>query len=87
MRLKGWENAATAKVMRRIAETAAFPPKGVWRFFGEGYSGMVVGFKGKAGAGGLYAFVMGIRFLYGGNCAPALIPLVQPGEKTGRPGA
>jgi hypothetical protein len=53
MRLKGRENAATAKLMRRMAEAAAVPPKGVWRYLGKNYVGMVVGFKGKAGAGRL----------------------------------
>ena len=80
MRLKGRENAAKVKVMRHIAEAAAVPPKGVWRSLGKEYPGMVVGFKGKAGAGRLYALPYGIRLLFGGNCAPALIPLVQPGK-------
>jgi hypothetical protein len=74
------ENAATVKVMRRMAEAAAVPPEGVWRFLGKNRAGMVVGFKGKAGAGRLYALPYGIRPLFGGNCAPALTPLVQPGK-------
>ena len=55
MRLKGRENATKVKVMWHIAEAAAVPPKGVWRSLGKKYPGMVVGFKGKAGAGRLYA--------------------------------
>jgi hypothetical protein len=78
MRLKGRENAATAQLMQHIAEAAAVPPKGVRRVVGKNHAGMVVGFKGKAGAGRFYALSYGIRLLYGGNCAPALIPLVQP---------
>jgi hypothetical protein len=66
--------------MRRMAEAAAVPPKGVWRFLGKNHAGMVVGFKGKAGAGRFYVFLWGILLLFGGNCAPALIPLVQPGK-------
>jgi hypothetical protein len=73
-------NAATVKLMRRIAEAAAVPPKGVRRFWGKNHTGMVVGFKGKAGAGKFYAFLGETRLLLGGNCAPALIPLVQPGK-------
>jgi hypothetical protein len=79
MRLNGRENAATVKLMRCMAETAAIPLKGVWRFLGEGYLGMVVGFKGKAGAGRLCLTKRDMA-LNGGNCAPALIPLVQPGK-------
>jgi hypothetical protein len=59
MRLMGRENAATVKVMWHIVEAAAIPPKGVWRFLGRDYPGMVVGFKGKAGAGRLYALPWG----------------------------
>jgi hypothetical protein len=80
MRLKGREAVAAVKLMRRIAEAAAVPPKGVRRFLGKNHAGMVVGFKGKAGAGRLYTLPHGIRLLLGGNCAPALIPLVQPGK-------
>jgi hypothetical protein len=78
MRLMERENAAAVKLMRHIAEAAAVPPKGVWRFWGKNSVGMVVGFKGKAGAGRFYAFLWGTWLLFGGNCAPALIPLVQP---------
>jgi hypothetical protein len=71
---------AVTKLMRRITEAAAIPPKGVWRFSGKSHTGMVVGFKGKAGAGRLCSFPTGIRLLFGGNGAPALTPLVQPGK-------
>jgi hypothetical protein len=67
MRLRGRENVAAVKVMRHIAEAAAVPPKGVRRFRGKNHAGMVVGFKGKAVAGRLYAFLVGIRLLFGGN--------------------
>jgi hypothetical protein len=49
MRLKERECAAIGKVMWNMAEAAAVPPKGIWRFWEEGYSGMVVGFKGRQG--------------------------------------
>jgi hypothetical protein len=57
MRLKERENTATVKLMRRIAEAAVVPPKGVRWFLGKNHTGMVVGFKGKAGAGRFYAFL------------------------------
>jgi hypothetical protein len=50
MRLKGREAVATVNVMRHIAEAAAVTLKGVRRFWERTYPGMVVGFKGKAGA-------------------------------------
>jgi hypothetical protein len=59
MRLKERENAATVEVMRRMAEAAAVPPKGVRRFLGKNHTGMVVGFKGKAGAGEIVCFTYG----------------------------
>jgi hypothetical protein len=80
MRLKEGENVATVKLMRHIAEAAAVPPKTIWRFWGKSHVEMVVGFKGKAGAGRFYTFLLGTQLLFGGNCAPALIPLVQPGK-------
>jgi hypothetical protein len=85
MRLKGRVSVAAVKVMRCIAEAAAVPPKGVWRFLGKNDMGMVVGFKGKAGAGRLCVLPYGIRMLPGESCAPALIPLVQPGKMPGGP--
>jgi hypothetical protein len=81
MRLKGRENAAAVKLMRRIAEAAAVPRKGYGGFGERTMRRMVVGFKGKAGAGRFYVFLWGTRLLFGGNCAPALIPLVQPGKR------
>jgi hypothetical protein len=51
MRLNGRENAVTVNTMRSIAEKSTVPLKGVRRFWGRTYPGMVVGFKGKAGAG------------------------------------
>jgi hypothetical protein len=80
MRLMERKNAAKVKVMRHTAEAAAVPPKGVWRFWEGNHVGMVVGFKGKAGAGRYYAFLWGTRLLFGRNYAPALISLVQPGK-------
>jgi hypothetical protein len=50
MRLNGREAVATVTVRRHIAKVAAVPLKGVRRFWGRTYPGMVVGFKGKAGA-------------------------------------
>ena len=81
MRLKGRENAAKVKVMRHIAEAAAVPPKGVWRFLGRDYSGMVVGFKGKAGAGRLYALPYGDMVIVWRELCPCLNPLGSTGKR------
>jgi hypothetical protein len=70
MWLKEGENEATAKLMRRMAEAAAVPLKGVWRFLGKNHMGMVVGFKGKAGAGRFYAFPGGQNY-----CLAGIVPL------------
>jgi hypothetical protein len=80
MRLKGRENAATVKLMRHIVEAAAVPPKGVWRFLGEGISGDGCGVQGEGRGREIMPYHTAIRLLFGGNCAPALIPLVQPGK-------
>ena len=74
------ENAVKVKVLRHIAEVTAIPPKGVWRFLGKQYPGMVVGFKGRQGPGDCMPYHAEVWLLPGGNCAPALIPLVQPGK-------
>jgi hypothetical protein len=47
MRLKGWENVAAVKLMRRIAEAAAVPPKGGMAVFGEGPCGDGCGVQGE----------------------------------------
>jgi hypothetical protein len=80
MRLKGRENAAAVKLMRRIAEAAAVPPKGVWRFLGKTIRGWLWGSRGRQGPEGCMPYHTEIRLLFGGDCAPALIPLVQPGK-------
>jgi hypothetical protein len=79
MPLMGRKNAATVKLMRRIAEAAAVPRRGT-AVFGEGHAGMVVGFKGKAGAGGLYTLPYGIGLTWRGLC-PCLNLLGSTGKR------
>jgi hypothetical protein len=81
MRLKERKNAATVKVMRRITEAAAIPPKGVWRFFrGRTIRGWLWGFKGKAGAGRLYALPYGDIVIVWRELCPCLNPLGSTGK-------
>jgi hypothetical protein len=51
MELKRRETVTTVNIMRRVVEAAAVTLKGVRRFWGEGYSGMVVRFMGRQGQG------------------------------------
>ena len=81
MRLKERENAAAVKVMRHIAVAAAVPPKGVWRSLGKEYLGMVVGFKGKAGAGRLYALPYGDMVIVWRELCPCLNLLGSTGKR------
>jgi hypothetical protein len=78
MRLMGRDNAATVKAMRRIAEAAAVPRRGTAVFGEELYGGWLWGSRGRQGQGDYMSYYTGIRLLFNGNCAPALIPLVQP---------
>jgi hypothetical protein len=80
MRLKGRETVAAVKLMRRIAEAAAVPPKGVWRYLGKQYLGMVVGYKGKAGAGRFYAPTIGDTAIIWRGLCPCLNPLGSTGK-------
>jgi hypothetical protein len=85
MRLMERKNAATVKVMRRMAEAAAVLPEGVRRFVGKNHAGMVVGFKGKAGAGRLYALPYGDTALVWRELCPCLNPLGSTGKRPGGP--
>jgi hypothetical protein len=80
MRLIERENVVTVKLMRRIAEAAAIPPKGVWWFLEKNHPGMVVGFKGKAGAGRWCAFI-GDTAVVCRELRPCLNPLGSIGKR------
>jgi hypothetical protein len=79
MRLMERENAATVKVMRRIAEAAAVPRRGT-AVLGEELYGDGCGVQGEGRGREIVCLPLGTRLLFGGNCAPALIPLVKPGK-------
>ena len=81
MRLKERKNVTAVKLMWHIAEVAAVPPKGVWRFLGENHMGMVVGFKGKAGARRLYALPYGDMVIVWRELCPCLNPLGSTGKR------
>jgi hypothetical protein len=71
MQLKGREAVATMNVMRCVADAAAVPLKGVWRFLG---GGLIRGWlRGSRGRQGLYVVCLAIpecKLYFIKNCAP-----------------
>jgi hypothetical protein len=68
----------------RAAAGRYVPPpflrRGYGGFWGRTMRGWLWGSKGRQGPGDCVPYHTGMWLLFGGNCAPALIPLVQPGK-------
>jgi hypothetical protein len=71
MRLMERGIVTTVKLMRRMAEAAAVPPKGVWRFWGRTVRGWGCGGQGEGRGRECVCLTIGGH----GYCSAGIVPL------------
>jgi hypothetical protein len=81
MRLKGRENAAAVKVMRRIAEAVAVPPMGGTAVLGEELCGDGCGVQGEGRGRGIVCLTIRDTVTVWRELCPCLNPLDSTGKR------
>jgi hypothetical protein len=74
------ENAATVKLMQQHSRGRRRSPEGGTAVFGEEPYGDGCGVQGEGRGWEVVCLTIRDTAILGGDCAPALIPLVQPGK-------